>query len=151
MPVSRGPMNYTTTIDADKSAMECLHLLRKHGASHVGIAFGGAGEPDGIEFVIATPWGPQQFSLSVNAAGTQKALMKAWRDRRVERRYTTPEQAARVAWRVMRDWLESQLALYEAGLVDLPQALAGFMRVEPGKTLWAAVVEQRMLEAGPPP
>jgi hypothetical protein len=39
MPVTKGPLNYTTTIDATKSASECIARLAQHGASAIGITY----------------------------------------------------------------------------------------------------------------
>jgi hypothetical protein len=145
----KGPLNYTTTIDADKSAMECIAILVKHGAKNVGISLGEDKVPDGLDFVVMTQWGLQQYSLPINMSGTEKALKNAWREHRIEPRFATPEQARRVAWRVIKDWLEAQLALVEAGVADLPQTMLPFMKVAVDKTMWQAVVEQRMRELEP--
>jgi hypothetical protein len=140
----RGPLNYTTSVPADKSAMECIAILVKHGARNVGLSISEARVPDGLDFIVTTPWGPQQFSLPVNISGTEKALKQAWREHRIEPRFATPEQARRVAWRVIKDWLESQLALVEAGVADLPQVMLSFMKVGVDKTMYQAVVENQM-------
>jgi hypothetical protein len=146
----RGPLNYTTTIDADKSAMECISILTKHGATKIGISVGEDRQPDGLDFLIKTPFGMRGYSLPVNIPGTEKALLAAWRERKIEPRFKEPAQARRVAWRVLKDWLEAQLALIEAGAVDLPQVMLPYMRVEDGQTLYAAWLEgeTRALERG---
>jgi len=142
---SRGPLNYTTSVEPDKSAIECIGILTKHGATHAGLAIGEDRMPDGIEFVIRTQFGPRQYSLDVDAAGAQKVLMKAWRDCKIERRYTEPVQARRVAWRVMKDWLEAQMALVEIGLRDLPQVMLPYMKVDGNHTLYGAWLEREQL------
>lgn len=146
----KGPLNYTTTVSADKSAMECIAILIKHGAKNVGISLGENRVPDGLDFVVSTPWGLQQYSLPINMSGTEKALKQAWRDHRIDPRFTSPEHARRVAWRVIKDWLESQLALVEAGVADLPQVMLSYMKVDVDKTMYQAVVENQMraLEQG---
>lgn len=149
MSASKGPLNYTTSIDPQTTAAECLAILAKYGANHVAISFDGNREPDGLSFAIETPWGSRHFALPINASGTQKALDKAYQDRRVERRHTTPEHARRVAWRVMKAWLEAQLALIEAGLADLAEIMLPWMKVDQSRTLYAAYQEdqRRALEA----
>jgi hypothetical protein len=146
----RGPLNYTTTIDPDKSAIECIAILTRHGASKIGISVGEDKTPDGLEFVIRTPFGPRGYSMPVNIAGTEKALLKAWRDGRIERRFKEPAQARRVAWRVLKDWLEAQMALIESGAVDLPQVMLPYMMVSENRTLYGAWVEDetKALERG---
>lgn len=146
---SKGPLNYTTTIDPQTTAAECLAILAKHGANHVAISFNGNREPDGLSFAIETPWGPRHFALPVNASGTQKALDKAYQKRLVERRHTTAEHARRVSWRVLKVWLEAQLSLIEAGLADLAEIMLPWMRVDEERTLYAAYQDdqRKALEA----
>jgi len=86
MPVSKGPLNYTTTIEATKSASECIARLAQHGASAIGITYELA-KPTGLSFVIDTPYGPRTYALPVNARGTHKALQEAYRRGRVSRRF----------------------------------------------------------------
>jgi hypothetical protein len=145
---SKGPLNYTTTIEPDKSAAECMGQLAQHGATAIGITYDGKAIPTGLTFQIATEWGLRQFSLPVNVEGTRKALDKAYRAGHIAPRFTGPTQARRVAWRVLKDWLEAQLALIEAGAVELPQVMLPYVHVEKGKTLWQAYSEQAALEAG---
>jgi hypothetical protein len=138
MAVSRGPLNYTTTVDPGKSASECIDILIKHGARKVGMSVGEDRMPDGIEFVIDTQFGPRSYSMEVDAARTRKVLLDAYSEGRVERRHTEPAHAARVAWRVMKDWLEAQMAMIETGLVSLDQVMLPYMRVDDGHTLYSA-------------
>ena len=149
-PVARAILNYTTSVDSGKTAMECVSILLKHGAVNVAISAGEDRSPDGLEFVITTPWGPRQFSLPVNIEGTEKSLKQARRERRIEPRFTTREQARRVAWRIVKDWLEAQLALIEAMQVDLLQVMLPYLKVDRDRTLYAAYMESelRQLEAG---
>jgi hypothetical protein len=148
MAASRGPLNYTTEVDPSRTAMDCISILSKHGASHVGLALGEDQQPDGIEFVIRTPWGPRGYSLPINTGGTHQVLQKARREHRIAPRYATPEHARRVAWRVLKDWLEAQMALIEAGAVDLPQVMLPYLRVDDKHTLYSAWMEneQRAIE-----
>jgi hypothetical protein len=143
----KNPLNYTTTIDADKSASECVAMLARHGASAVGLTFSG-GTPTGLSFTVTTTWGPRQYILPVNVAGTNNALVKAYKKNAIPRRFTEIEQAERVAWRVLKDWLEAQLALIEAGVVVLEQVMLPYVQGNDGRTLWAVYSEQQALEAG---
>jgi hypothetical protein len=147
--MSKGPLNYTTTIDATKSASECIARLASHGASAIGITYTDK-KPDGLTFKIETVHGERQFSLPVNVNGTLKALDKARRAGSIPARYASREQAERVAWRVLKDWLEAQLALIEAGVADMAEVMLPYLHVAPGLTLYRVYLEneQRALEAG---
>jgi|HubBroStandDraft_3_1064219.scaffolds.fasta_scaffold219861_3 hypothetical protein len=145
MTAGKRPLNYTTTIRAEKTANECLELLGAHGASAVAITYDDK-QPSGISFLLATPHGPREFRLPVNVGGMHKSLLKA----RVPARYNSTEQARRVAWRVAKDWLEAQLAIVEAQMATLDEAFLPYLQVESGQTLYEAYREREALalEAG---
>lgn len=140
------PLDYTTTIDPGKSAAECVARLAGFGATAISITYDGKGFPIGLTFQVGTEWGPRLFSLPVN--GTRRALDRARKAGRVAPRFTGQEHAGRVAWRVLKDWLEAQLALTDAGLADLVQVMLPYVQVEKGKTLWQAHCEHAAIEAG---
>jgi hypothetical protein len=140
-----GPKNYTTSVAAMQTASECLALLVKHDARQVSIDLDG-GEPTGLSFIMATRWGPRQFVLPVNVSGTQKKLRQECDkpSSYVQPRHTTPEHARRVAWRVMKDWLDAQLAITAAGLAELTEIMLPWMRVDSGHTIWQAYQEHEL-------
>lgn len=131
-----GILNYTTTVPAVRSATEIGHRLAKHGASQVTTRYAtnpnGATQPVAVSFSIATEYGPRNFDLPANVDGVYRALR---RDRSVPPRYTNPEQAERVAWRILKDWVEAQLALIQAGLARLDEVLLPYMVTHTGRTL----------------
>jgi hypothetical protein len=146
----KGPLNYTTTIEATKSASECIAKLAQHGASAIGITYA-LTKPTGLSFSIGTPYGPRAFALPVNVRGTHKALCEGYKKGAVPNRYTTLDQAERVAWRVLKDWLEAQLALIEAGVADMTQVMLPYMQGDDGLTVWQRYLEREdalALEAG---
>jgi predicted nucleotidyltransferase len=147
--VSKGPLNYTTTIDATKSAAECIARLASHGASAIAMTYANK-KPTGLQFSIVTVHGERQFSLPVNVDGTHKVLLAARKAGNISPRFADREQAERVAWRVLKDWLEAQLALIEAGVADMAEVMLPYLNVAPGLTLYQAYLEneQRAITAG---
>lgn len=143
----KNPLNYSTSIEADKTAAECVSILARHSAGSINLSFEG-GKPTGLSFSIQTMWGPKQYALPINLNGTQKALIAAYGKGQISRRFTERDQAERVGWRVVKDWLESQLALIEAGLADLPQIMLPYVQGDDGRTLWAVYSETQAIEAG---
>lgn len=134
-----GTLNYTTTVAAEKTAGEMSKMLAKHGASRVTVEFD-AGRHVGLTFTLPTPHGPREFSLPIDVDAVQTLLAKQVRDRVIQKRYATPEQAERTAWRVAKDWLAAQLALIEAQMATLDEVMLPYLIVEPGperKTLYA--------------
>jgi hypothetical protein len=135
--VTKGPLNYTTQIDPGKTAGECIGMLARHGADAIGMTYTDK-KPAGLTFRIETAHGPRQFSLPVNTEGVFNALVKSNRRGDIAPRFASREHAERVAWRVVRDWLEVQLALVEAGVAELDQAMLAFVHVAPGVTMFEA-------------
>lgn len=140
MPAGKGILNYTTTIAPEKTAGECFGMLARHGAAKVLIMFDASKEPAGLAFEIATPSGLRQYTLPINAEGVMAALKAGHRAGNVANRYVNAEQATRTAWRVLKDWLESQLALIEAGMSALDEVMLPWEMVEGGGlTVYQAV------------
>lgn len=141
------PVNYSTKISAAQTVAEMQSLLAQHGARRISVDYDASGVPSSLDFLLATPHGQRGFSLPANvdhmeallqkedAAGRLKAGSRAER--------TSRAQAERVAWRVMKTWLEAQLALVAAGMIDVDQALLAFLQVDAaGRTLYEVYRER---------
>ena len=118
--------NYTTTISAEKSAEQIQNLLRKKGARRVLVDYDARGKPEAIAFEVAVaPAGgpPLRLPLRLRARpdGVERLLGTV-----PDRRYRGRAQAERVAWRLLYNWIEVQLAFVEAGQAEMAQVLLGF-------------------------
>lgn len=144
--MGKGPLNYSTIIPAARTAQECVGMLMDHGAKRAGLVME-ARKPAGVEFQIETRWGLRHYAVPVTVDATQAALVKAVKEGRVTNRVnlTSREHALDVAWRVLRDWLEVQIAMIEAGLADLERVMLSWQLVAPGKDLFEALDEQQGL------
>jgi hypothetical protein len=123
-----------------------MKLLGRHGAKAVGLAYEG-GEPMGLTFRIKGGLGEHAYDMPLAWKGTHLLLKSAAAHGLLKAsgpaaRYTTEEQAKRVAWRQLRDWLESTLSLIEAGLWQLEEVMLPWQLVAPGERMFAAVIEQ---------
>lgn len=136
------PLNYSTRITAKRTATECLDLLVEAGADHVSISYTDR-KPVGLVFSLHTAGGYQSFTLPVDAGAMRVVLGKELRANRPHvssaefQRMLGAEHALNVAWRVVRDWLEAQLALISAGMAALDQVMLPYLEVGPGETLYA--------------
>ena len=141
------PLNYTTKIPAKRTAGECLDLLAEAGAHSVSVTYSSR-VPAGLAFRLDTAGGRRDFTLPVDADSMQAALRKALKTDRPHvsgnefDRMLGREHPVNVAWRVIRDWLEAQLALISAQMASLDQVMLPYLEVDPGQTLY-----QRYLEA----
>jgi hypothetical protein len=128
----KGPLNYTTSIEADTTAGECVSILAKHKASATGVTWDD-GEPTGLTFQIRTLSGVQQYNLPVNVDATKKVLQRSAQRGDIRASQASEAQARRVAWRVVKTWLEAQLALIEVGLVEMDEVMLPYLMID-GKT-----------------
>jgi hypothetical protein len=152
------PLNYTTAIGVEKTAGECQALLGAAGASSVAVHYEDR-QPAGLSFSLDTPHGTRAFTLPVNISGAHQVLLQAQADgqfaalRKKQGAYTSPEHAARVAWRVTRDWLEATLALVAAKMATIDEVMLPYLHIDgEGRTLAQAYRkrEQAAIEVGRP-
>jgi hypothetical protein len=153
---AKGPLNYTTTIPVHQTVVECQTMLAAGGASSVSVHFED-GQPSGLSFTLKTPHGARSFTLPVNFDGVQRMLAEANRkgqlrsDGHKNARLEGREHAARVAWRVIKDWLEANLALIAAQMATIDEVMLPYLIVgEDDRTLWQAYREreQAAIEMG---
>lgn len=143
-------LNYTTSVPVAKTLAEVTRLLVDAGARSISTTYGPTGSPTGVAFTVETAYGPRSFALPARAERVQAVLGR----QKVETRYRTPEQAERVAWRIVKDWLEAQLALIRTEMVALDQVMLPYMVDDEsggGHTVYELYVEraqQRALAAG---
>lgn len=148
-----GPvLNYTTKVSARQTANEISAYLSTHGARRLSIDLDAAGNPTGLSFVLEASWGRGEYALPVNVAPVERALLAAYTaggaqwaagGRRPDR-----AQAERVAWRICKDWIESQLAVVESGLMTADQALFPYLLADGAATVYERFVQMKALPAG---
>ena len=62
------------------------------------------------------------------------------RDREVPKRLKTHEQASRVAWRIVKDWIEAQAAIVEAEQAEVVEVFLPYAQNSAtGETLYQAL------------
>ncbi len=141
-------LNYTTKINPAKTVGEIQEILAKHGACSVSTDFD-KGMPVAIRFSVAVGDEILNFRLPSNHQGVYRALCK---DAAVPKQYKTQEQSQRVAWRIVKDWVEAQMAIIESGLALLPEVFLPYALAPNGQTLFEAVQQKglKFLAGGKP-
>jgi len=114
--------NYTTEVAVGKTMGEITQTLSRRGVNRISTLFDDNGNPTGIGFTMKTDYGFRDFEFTVNSAGVLAVLK-----REAQPRYQNPDQAARVGWRIAKDWLEAQVALVEIGLASMDQVFMPYM------------------------
>lgn len=144
-----GLLNYTTNIDADKTAAEIAKILSKHGARAVMTEY----DPDDtyvkalsfkikmgdkeLTFRLPSDWKPVYEVMTRN---------KKWKDSYDEKYKEKMAsewrlQAVRTAWRIIKDWVEAQCALIETQMATTAQVFLPYAIMKDGKTLSETVAQ----------
>jgi len=143
--------NYTTQVSALKSIGEIQCNLVAHGASTILLNYGADRQPESLSFIITTPRGDVPFRLPANVERVKAVLLKQLSSStyrqwdsvyQEERRRKVGEQASRVAWRIIKDWVDAQLAIIETEMVTIEQVFLPYMQVQSGQTLYEAMVDR---------
>lgn len=139
-------LNYTTSIAVEKSMGEVIGALTRRGVTRISTVFDDDGAAAGIAFTMKTDYGFREFELPVKVEGVLKAMTA---DKKVARSQCTPEQAARVAWRIAFDWLKAQSALIDAELASLDEVLFPYMVSNDGRTAFNVMRDHALKELEP--
>lgn len=142
-------LNYTTSVPVARTVGEVQQLLVDHGAGAIVVRYTDR-TPVGVSFTLPGPGGELAFTLPVDVDAVHRLLNSAAAAEDIRRRlrkapgpFQSREHAARVAWRTAKDWLEAQLAMVEAHMVQLEQVMLPYLHVDGETTLY-----QRYLERG---
>jgi hypothetical protein len=139
-------LNYTSQVSVDRTILQVQAALVKVGARKIMVTYDASGAPEGMAFTVETVHGARSFFLPVRAERVQAVLQR----QKVERRYTTFDHAHRVAWRIVKDWLEAQLAIIQTEMVTLDQVMLPYMASPDGRTIYELYVDDQLaLTAGP--
>ena len=140
-------LNYTTTVPVSRSIADVHKALVKAKARAIQTEYDDDGAPSSVAFSVDTAYGLRFFTLPVNAERVWRILQ---RDPKVKNAQATMEHAHRVAWRIVKDWLEAQLAILEAGMVTFDQVMLPYMHAEGKVTMYEMYCDRQLaLPAGP--
>lgn len=131
-------LNYTTTIEATKTVSEIEKNLAKHGAKAILKNFDDDGQISSLSFIIHHGDQDIPFRLPVDPDSVFRVLVRQG----VPTRYKSNHQAIRVAWRIVKDWVEAQMAILETEMVRMEQIFLPYMVSESGKTLYETMLDR---------
>lgn len=140
-------LNYTTTVDSFKTVSEIEHILMKHKAKSIMKNYDGE-SITGLSFLIDT--GVQQIPvrLPVKVDECLKVLKKEKRENPRKQIKDTREQAERVAWRILKDWIEAQMALLDIEMVRFEEIFLPYIQTNNGQTVYERLEERQFLLEG---
>lgn len=140
-------LNYTTTIDSFKTVSEIEYILMKHHAKSIMKNYDGE-SITGLSFLINT--GAQQIPvrLPVRADECLKVLQKEKKENPRKQIKDTREQAERVAWRILKDWVEAQMALLDIEMVRFEEIFLPYIETNSGQTIYERLESKRFMLEG---
>ena len=108
--------NYTTTVSAEKSIHEIEKILSQFGATHVMKTYSG-------EQVIALAfrYNEQGFQLPANIEKVEATMFGDDSTKRQK------EQAQRTAWRLIKDWVYSQISIILVGQAEMKEVFLPYL------------------------
>ncbi len=122
-------LNYTTKVNVFTTLGEIQGILVKHGAKRIMQDYDNAGHIVALTFGIETPGGLRGVRLPANTDAVQAVLTR-------QKVKCDREQAERVAWRIVKDWVEAQMAILESEMVQLDQIFLPYMVNDKGQTVF---------------
>lgn len=134
-------LNYTTKVDIFTTLGQIQSMLVKHGAKKILQEYDNDGNVDAVSFLINTPIGMQAVKLPAKVDAVQKVLLK--QKVKVDR-----DQAERVAWRIIKDWVEAQMAILESEMVSLDEIFLPYMVNREGETVYKLFTQKRIFLTG---
>ncbi|PIY95816.1 MAG: hypothetical protein COY66_05785 [Candidatus Kerfeldbacteria bacterium CG_4_10_14_0_8_um_filter_42_10] len=132
--------NYTTKVPVVRTIKEIQESLIKHGVLGILMEYEkGTGRIEALKFLIEVKGNKVPFRLPTDWRKFQEVLkqqgVKRWND---------DDYCYRVAWRVVRDWVMAQMALFEINQVELPQIFLPYMTDLNG----VSTLYERVLKSG---
>jgi len=124
-------IKYTTKIEASQSLMEIQEMLSKGGAYEISVQYD-AGKAIAVVFRLSIAGEMTTFRLPSRSAGVFRCLKLSKAPKKIK----TWEQAERIAWRILRTWIEAQLALVELQMADAQEVFLPYAQLPGGQTFY---------------
>ena len=121
--------NYTTTIAPEKTIAEIEANLSMHGATDIHKQYD-QGNVIAITFGINTEHGFIPFRLPAKPESVRQILMeeKAKRQLNIPKKTASDiSHARRVTWRIIKNWIDAQIALIEMNMVKVEEVFMPYM------------------------
>lgn len=119
-----GLKNYSTNISTQKTILEIEGLLCKHRATDIWKQYDTNGNIIALNFAVNTDFGKMPFKLPVNVEAVRQILKTEKKGKRINLSKSQVEDvqtASRIAWRIMKDWIDAQMALVDISMVKIEQ------------------------------
>ena len=136
-------LNYTTTIESYKTVAEIEKILVKHKAKSIMKDY----QDESIvalSFLIDVGYNQIPIKLPAKIEECYMVLCNEKKNG-TKNIKATKEQAERVAWRILKDWIEAQMALLDINMVKFEEVFMPYIVDSNGKTLFEKLEEKQFL------
>ena len=137
-------LNYTTSIDVHKTLGEIQKILVSHGARKLMYDYANDGKVNSLCFTVVTPDGEKGIKLPANVPAIFEILKQQKKAGKIKIQIDYA-QAERVAWRIIKNWVESQMAILESQMVQFEEIFLPYMINNKGQTFFQ-MYQQKLLE-----
>ncbi len=147
--------NYTSDKPIERIFAELQHTLGTHGAKQISFDYGDDGKVHGVQFVIKVNDRFIPVKLPARVEQAQAVLERQYKSGVIKSHIGTKvysyEQAYRVAWRNILDWVLAQMALLEIGMAKIEEVFLPYMQDREGVTFFERMERRNfLLESGKP-
>lgn len=145
-PAQTALLNYTTKVPVDRTVQEMQTMLGRAGARRVAVEWDD-GIPCALSFTLNGPHGERLYTLPCDVDAAERVLTAQHSAGTITSHHSprTRAQAEKVAWRVLKDWLEAQLALIQTTMASMDQVMLPYVHVDRDLTLYDAWRERETL------
>lgn len=133
--------NYTTKVPAVQTVGEIQGILAAHGARKVMMDYGDNGKVTSVTFALMCNGMLNGFKLDAKPEGVIAVMKK-------DGQKCSAEQAERIAWRNVKDWVAAQVALIETEQATMAELFLPKLIDRNERTLYEAF-EKGHLMLGP--
>lgn len=134
-------LDYTTSVPVSRTIAQIQAKLVEHGARAVMMEYDDRGRITALAFKVKMPNGELPIRLPIDAAATLRVLERQAYNREIPARYAKEEHAYRVAWRIIKDWVEAQLSLLSTEMVTISQLFLPYAITKDGRTVYETLAE----------
>lgn len=129
-------LNYTSILEPEQTIAEIQKMLTKHGVRSIMTDYDGA-QVSGVSFSMDVGGRKMAFRMPCNWRGVREVFNQTGVSRGdiKHKDKSLDNQAARTAWRIIKDWMEAQLALVEVNMVTIPQVFLPYAIMRDDRTL----------------
>ena len=141
-------------IEINKIFTELQNTLGTHGAKQISFDYDNDGRIQSVQFVIKANDRFIPVRLPARVEKAQAVLKRQWEagiisHKRGKEKTYGYEQAYRVAWRNILDWVQAQMALLEIGMAKMEEVFLPYMLDRQGVTFFERMELQGfLLESG---